>query len=160
MDDSLSFNMFSQSWSLVNLQMTSSQHVTRIVTMHISFHNATHKGSPLYRGAIRDREQVHSKHLRMRGHDEADDEATEADEEADTEVFWALSKGSCYLRGVFLNIFSGFAIDRWKKYIKTIKIYMKTDAVDPQAAADNPPTHTLVTMVKCMEPYNPQYPVK
>ena len=31
----------------------------------------------------------------------------------------------------FLYIFSGFAIDRWKKYIKTIKIYMKIDAVDP-----------------------------
>ena len=31
----------------------------------------------------------------------------------------------------FFNIFTGFAIDRWKKYIKTIKNYMKIDAVDP-----------------------------
>ena len=38
-----------------------------------------------------------------------------------------------------LYIFSGFAIDRSKKYIKTIKIDMKIDAVDPQAAADTPP---------------------
>ena len=38
----------------------------------------------------------------------------------------------------FLYIFSGFAIDRSKKYIKVIKIYIKFDAVDPQAAADNP----------------------
>ena len=34
---------------------------------------------------------------------------------------------------------SGFAIDRSKKYIKTIENHMKIDAVDPQAAADNPP---------------------
>ena len=34
---------------------------------------------------------------------------------------------------------SGFAIDRSKKYIKTIKIDMKIDAVDRWAAADNPP---------------------
>ena len=33
--------------------------------------------------------------------------------------------------GVFLYIFSGFAIDRSKKYIKVIKNYMKIDAVDP-----------------------------
>ena len=39
----------------------------------------------------------------------------------------------------FLYIFSGFAIDRSKKYIKTIKNHKKIDAVDPQAAADNPP---------------------
>ena len=39
----------------------------------------------------------------------------------------------------FLYIFTGFAIDRSIKYIKTIKIDMKIDAVDPQAAADNPP---------------------
>ena len=38
-----------------------------------------------------------------------------------------------------LYIFTGFAIDRSKKYMKTIKIDMKIDAVDPQAAADNPP---------------------
>ena len=31
----------------------------------------------------------------------------------------------------FLYIFSGFAIDRSKKYIKTTKIYIKIDAVDP-----------------------------
>ena len=30
-------------------------------------------------------------------------------------------------------------MDRSKKYIKTIKIDMKIDAVDPQAAADKPP---------------------
>ena len=41
--------------------------------------------------------------------------------------------------GVFFIYFSGFAIDRSKKYIKTIKNDMKIDAVDPQAAADNPP---------------------
>ena len=34
---------------------------------------------------------------------------------------------------------SGFAIDRSKKYIKTMEIDSKIDAVDPQAAADNPP---------------------
>ena len=39
----------------------------------------------------------------------------------------------------FLYIFTGFAIDRSKKYIKIIEIYMKIDADDPQAAADNPP---------------------
>ena len=39
----------------------------------------------------------------------------------------------------FLYIFSGFAIDRSKKYIKNIKNYMKIDAVNPQAGADNPP---------------------
>ena len=32
--------------------------------------------------------------------------------------------------GYFLYIFSGFAIDLSKKYIKTIEIYMKIDAVD------------------------------
>ena len=49
-------------------------------------------------------------------------------------------EGSCYLRGgIFYIFFSGFAIDRSKKYIKTIKNHMKIDAVDPQAAADNPP---------------------
>ena len=42
------------------------------------------------------------------------------------------------LGGVFLYIFSGFAIDRSKKYIKTIKNDIKIDAVNPQAAADNP----------------------
>ena len=31
---------------------------------------------------------------------------------------------------------------------------MKIDAVDPWAAADNHP-HLLVTMVRCMGPYNP-----
>ena len=42
----------------------------------------------------------------------------------------------------FSYVFSGFAIDRSKKYIKTIKNDIKIDAVDPWAAADNPPTHT------------------
>ena len=40
---------------------------------------------------------------------------------------------------MFLYIFLGFAIDRSKKYIKTIEIDSKIDAVDPQAAADTPP---------------------
>ena len=57
-------------------------------------------------------------------------------------------------------MFTGFATDRSKKYIKTIKIYIKIEAVDPQAAADNPPPHPPVTMVRSMEPYNPQNPVK
>ena len=51
-------------------------------------------------------------------------------------VFWG--------EGIFYIYFSGFAIDRSKKYIKTIKISIKIDAVDPQAAADNhplPPGH-------------------
>ena len=39
----------------------------------------------------------------------------------------------------FLYIFTGFAIDRSKKYIKTIKNHKKIDAVNPQAAADNTP---------------------
>ena len=43
--------------------------------------------------------------------------------------------------------------------MKTINIYMKIDAVDPWAAADNLP-HPPVTMVRCVEPYNPQNPVK
>ena len=43
--------------------------------------------------------------------------------------------------GLFSRYFSGFAIDRSKKYIKTIENHMKIDAVNPQAAADNhPPT--------------------
>ena len=41
--------------------------------------------------------------------------------------------------GYSLYFFSGFAIDRSKKYIKTIKNHMKIDAVDPWAAADNHP---------------------
>ena len=41
--------------------------------------------------------------------------------------------------GYFSYIFSGAAIDRSKKYIKNIKNYIKIDAVDPQAAADNHP---------------------
>ena len=40
---------------------------------------------------------------------------------------------------VFFIFFLGFAIDRSKKYIKIIKNYIKIDAVDLQAAADNPP---------------------
>ena len=36
---------------------------------------------------------------------------------------------------------------------------MKIDAVDPRAAADNPP-YPPVTMVRCMGPYNPPNPVK
>ena len=56
-------------------------------------------------------------------------------------MWWGMDgKGSCYWGGrYFLHIFSGFAIDRSKKYIKTIKIDRKIDAVDPQAAADNLP---------------------
>ena len=64
---------------------------------------------------------------------------------------------------VFFNfsyIFTGFAIDRSKKYIKIIKIDRKIDAVDPQAAADNPPHHPLVTMVRCLGPYNLPTPLK
>ena len=38
-----------------------------------------------------------------------------------------------------VHFFSGFAIDRSKEYIKIIENDMKIDAVDPQAAADNPP---------------------
>ena len=46
-----------------------------------------------------------------------------------------------FVGGYFLYIFLGFAIDRSKKYIKVINNYIKIDAVDPQAAADNcPPT--------------------
>ena len=45
----------------------------------------------------------------------------------------------CWGGVIFIYIFSGFAIDRSKKYIKIIENYMKIDAVDPQAAADNPP---------------------
>ena len=41
--------------------------------------------------------------------------------------------------GYVLYMFSGFAIDRSKKYINIFKIDRKIDAVDPQAAADNPP---------------------
>ena len=55
-------------------------------------------------------------------------------------MWWRMDgKGSVLLGGVFLYIFSGFAIDRSKKYIKTIKDYIKADAVDPQAATDKPP---------------------
>ena len=35
--------------------------------------------------------------------------------------------------------FLGFSIDRSKKYVKSIKNDIKIDAVDPWAAADNPP---------------------
>ena len=45
---------------------------------------------------------------------------------------------------IFYIFFAGFAIDRSKKYIKTIKNPMNIDAVDPWAAADNhppPPGH-------------------
>ena len=73
-------------------------------------------------------------------------------------------RATCYCcwGGYFFNIFSGFAIDRSKKYIKTIDIYIEIDAVDPQAAADNPtpPLHPPVTTVRSMEPYNPPNPVK
>ena len=37
------------------------------------------------------------------------------------------------------TVFLVFATDRWEKSIKVIKIDMKIDAVDPWAAADNPP---------------------
>ena len=47
-------------------------------------------------------------------------------------MWWGMDgKGSVLLGGYFLYIFSGFATDRWKKYIKTIKTYIKIDAVDP-----------------------------
>ena len=40
--------------------------------------------------------------------------------------------GRARVTGVYsLYFFSGFAIDRSKKYIKTIQIHIKTDAVDP-----------------------------
>ena len=56
-----------------------------------------------------------------------------------------VGRGSCYWGGKsFLCIFLRFAIDRSKKYIKTVEIYIKIDAVDPWAAADNrppPPGH-------------------
>ena len=58
-------------------------------------------------------------------------------------MWWGMDgKGSVLLGGgIFIYFFSGFAIDRSKKYIKTIKNHMKIDAVYPQAAADNtPPT--------------------
>ena len=50
-------------------------------------------------------------------------------------------KGLVLLGGevFFICFFSGFAIDRSKKYIKTIKNDMKIDASDPQAVADNHP---------------------
>ena len=60
--------------------------------------------------------------------------------------------------GLLLH-FSGFAIDRSKKYMKTIKIDVKIDAVDPWAAADSPP-HPPVTTDRSMGPYNPKIPVK
>ena len=53
-------------------------------------------------------------------------------------------EGLMLLGGGIFSIFLGFAIDRSKKYIKTIKHHMKIDAVDPQAAANNhppPPGH-------------------
>ena len=55
--------------------------------------------------------------------------------------------------------FFRFAIDRSKKYIKTIEFYIKIDAVDPQAAADNHPP-LPVTMVRCMAPYDVRRPLK
>ena len=55
-------------------------------------------------------------------------------------MWWGMDgKGSVLLWGVFFIYFSGFAIDRSKKYIKIIEIDMKIDAVNPEAAADNPP---------------------
>ena len=45
--------------------------------------------------------------------------------------------------GIFYTFFLGFAIDRSKKYIKVIKIYVKIDAVDPWAAADPPRSQWL-----------------
>ena len=53
---------------------------------------------------------------------------------------WIHQAAVLLLLGGIFNIFlSGFAIDRSKKYIKTIKIYIKIDAVNHQAAADNHP---------------------
>ena len=74
-------------------------------------------------------------------------------------VFFGPSGAPCSWVVYFLYIFSGFAIDRSKKCIKTIKNYIKIDAVDPQAAADNPPPPP-VTMVRCPDPYNPSKPPK
>ena len=76
-------------------------------------------------------------------------------------MWWGMDgKGSVLLGGgYFLYIFSGFAIDRSKKYIKVIKHHKKIDAVNPQAAADNPP-QPPVTMVRCPGPYNPPNPLK
>ena len=51
-------------------------------------------------------------------------------------------EGLMLLGDYFLYIFSGFAIDRSKKYIKVIKDYIKIDAVDSWAAADNRPPPT------------------
>ena len=56
--------------------------------------------------------------------------------------------------GIFYIFFSGFAIDRSKKYMKVIKNYMKLMRLTPrqlQTTAPQPP----VTMVSCMGPYNP-----
>ena len=48
---------------------------------------------------------------------------------------WQMDPSGCRVTaaggGYFLYIFSGFAIDRSKKYIKTIKNHMKIDGVDP-----------------------------
>ena len=48
-------------------------------------------------------------------------------------MWWRMDgKGSVLLRGeYFLYIFSGFAIDRSKKYITVIENSTKIDAVDP-----------------------------
>ena len=73
--------------------------------------------------------------------------------------FFCPFKGLVLLLLLFFYQFSGFAIDRSKKSIKTIKHYIKIDAVDPWADADIPP-HPPVTTDRSMGPYNPQIPVK
>ena len=76
------------------------------------------------------------------------------------EGWGGVGRAPCYWEeGIFYNFFSGFAIDRSKKYMKAIENYIKIDAVDPQAAADNHPP-PLVTMDRCLAPYNPPNPVK
>ena len=67
-------------------------------------------------------------------------------------------KGLVLLGGYFLYTFSGFAIDRSKKYIKTIKIDRKIDAVDPQRAADNPPSTPRSQWLGLWPPTTPQTP--
>ena len=48
------------------------------------------------------------------------------------QMWWGMDGERSVLWGkVFVDIFSGFAIDRSKKYIKTIENYVKINAVDP-----------------------------
>ena len=57
---------------------------------------------------------------------------------------------------IFYIFFSGFAIDRSKKYVKVIKNHIKLDALDPQAAADNhPPQSQWLGLCDTTIPKNP-----